>query len=99
MSTPNPTQLAKRYFEEASQAVEACKGTPRVLGLIASTDKPSMAYANATKQRFLDVGMEYTLEQVSRLDLEARILEANEDLSLIHISEPTRRRGISYAVF
>ena len=22
-----------------------------------------------------------------------------EDLSLIHISEPTRRRGISYAVF
>ena len=71
MSTPNPTQLAKRYFEEASQAVEACKGTPRVLGLIASTDKPSMAYANATKQRFLNVGMEYTLEQVSRLDLEA----------------------------
>ena len=62
MSTPNPTQLAKRYFEEASHAVEACKGTPRVLGLIASTDKPSMAYANATKQRFLDVGMEYTLE-------------------------------------
>lgn len=79
MSTPNPTQLAKRYFEEASQAVKACKGIPRVLGLIASTDKPSMAYANATKQRFLDVGMEYTLEQVSRLDLEARILEANED--------------------
>ena len=27
--------------------------------------------------------MEYTLEQVSRLDLEARILEANED-SRIH---------------
>jgi len=83
VSTSNPTQLAKRYFEEASHAVEACKGTPRVLGLIASTDKPSMAYANATKQRFLDVGMEYTLEQVGRLDLEARILEANED-SRIH---------------
>ena len=29
-----------------------------------------------------------------------QLIEApDEDLSLIHISEPTRRRGISYAVF
>ena len=32
-------------------------------------------------------------------ELEERFEDISEDLSLIHISEPTRRRGISYAVF
>ena len=82
MTAPDPQTLAERYFHEAATDVAQCPKRPRVLGLIASTDKPSLAYARATKQRFLDVGMDYELEHQSRLDLEARILEANTDPSV-----------------
>ncbi|MFZ9127468.1 MAG: hypothetical protein ACO20O_00175, partial [Pseudomonadales bacterium] len=70
MTAPDPQTLAERYFHEAATDVAECPKRPRVLGLIASTDKPSLAYARATKQRFLDVGMDYELEHQSRLDLE-----------------------------
>ena len=44
----------------------------------------------------LDFVEDYKVRIISKAETNAR---TGKDLSLIHISEPTRRRGISYAVF
>ncbi|MBO6597694.1 MAG: hypothetical protein JJ952_17785 [Pseudomonadales bacterium] len=50
-----------------------------VVGFIATEDKPSVAYANATKRVFHEAGFNYELRQVQRLQLEREIIAANED--------------------
>ena len=55
------------------------------------------------KLRRVDVGLDEVNELLNQAGLASvntmEILQGGWDLSLIHISEPTRRRGISYAVF
>lgn len=75
----NPNLLAARYVEETRSQVEALDSPISVVGLIASDDKPSIAYARATQQKFDDIGIRYDLRNVRRLDLESQILEINDD--------------------
>ena len=75
----NPNQLAARYIEETRAQIEALGQQISVVGLIATDDKPSLAYARATQQKFDDIGIQYDLRNVRRLDLEAQIIEINED--------------------
>ncbi len=75
----NPSLLANHYVAEAADQVTRFPKPPRVAGLIASDDQPSIAYATATKQKFTDIGIEYDLRKIARLDLEEQILELNAD--------------------
>ena len=75
----NPSLLAGRYIEETKAQLSAMQGNIHVVGLIASDDKPSIAYARATQQKFDDIGIPYDLRNVRRLELESHILEINED--------------------
>jgi methylenetetrahydrofolate dehydrogenase (NADP+)/methenyltetrahydrofolate cyclohydrolase len=51
----------------------------QVVGFIASDDRPSVSYANATRRVFTDAGFNYDLRHVKRLELEAEIIKANAD--------------------
>lgn len=75
----NPNLLASRYIEQTKTQLDAMQGKIQVVGLIAGDDKPSIAYARATQQKFDDIGIRYDLRNVPRLELESHILEINED--------------------
>ena len=82
MQSLDPKDLAKHYIEATRETFRPYPGSPKYLGLIASKDEPSLAYARATQQRFLETGMAYELKRVKRLDLEAAIEAANLDPSI-----------------
>jgi 5,10-methylene-tetrahydrofolate dehydrogenase/methenyl tetrahydrofolate cyclohydrolase len=82
MHTFNLSKLANKYFYEAGAIAKELPDAPNVLAFIASEDEPSLAYARATRQRFLQAGFKYELRTVNRLDLEPEILAANEDPSI-----------------
>ena len=75
----NPGRLARRYVDEVRTELTQIEDTLHVVGLIATDDEPSLAYARATKAKFDDVGMAYELRNVPRLELEANILALNAD--------------------
>ena len=79
MQIIDPGNIAEKYLEEFREAVSRLDQKVTVAGFIASDDKPSVAYANATRKLFNEVGFAYDLRQVKRLQLEAAIIEANED--------------------
>ena len=79
MHSFNLSKLANKYFVEAGAIAKELPTAPNVLAFIASEDEPSLAYARATRQRFLQAGFKYELRTVNRLDLEPEILAANED--------------------
>ena len=80
--TLNPSKIAADYVSAVQSTIAQLDTTLKVVGLIASQDKPSLAYARATKQKFDDVGIEYDLRNVERLDLESQILALNSDKSV-----------------
>lgn len=75
----DPAILAEKYVQQVQEEITSLGVSLKVLGLIASGDKPSLAYARATKQKFNDVGIDYDLRHVERLQLEKEIIAANED--------------------
>jgi len=75
----DPAMLAQKYVDAVREEITRDSLKIRVLGLIATKDKPSLAYARATKKKFDNVGIDYDLQHIERLDLEKAILEANED--------------------
>ncbi|MDA0978935.1 MAG: bifunctional methylenetetrahydrofolate dehydrogenase/methenyltetrahydrofolate cyclohydrolase [Proteobacteria bacterium] len=79
MHVVDPAAIASKYLEASRSAVEELGASPMVAGFIATSDPPSIAYANATRQQFSNAGFGYDLRQVKRLELEDAILEANED--------------------
>lgn len=79
MNIVDPTKIAKKYLQESKESVLALSATPNVLGLIASDDKPSLAYANTTRRVFNEAGFNYELRQIQRLSLESEIRQANDD--------------------
>ncbi len=79
MQTVDPAALATKHLQQSQAALSACKQQIRVVGFIASDDKPSIAYANATKKTFTAAGFDYELRHVARLELEDEILAANEE--------------------
>lgn len=79
MKVVDPAVLAEKYFAEAQTSVAEIGERLHVMGIIATDDKPSLAYARATKQAFDEVGFNYDLRHVQRLDLEEVIHGANDD--------------------
>lgn len=79
MHVVDPAAIASKYLEASRSAVEELGASPMVVGFIATSDPPSIAYANATRQQFSNAGFGYDLRQVKRLELEDAVLEANED--------------------
>ena len=79
MSEVNPSNISARYVEESKAAVRALGENIHIVGFIASDDKPSVAYANATRRTFEKAGFNYELRRVQRLALEDEIHRANDD--------------------
>ncbi len=79
METIDPAEIAEKYLQELKTSVSSLDQDLHVVGFIASEDKPSIAYANATKRVFNEAGFRYELRQVQRLSLEREIIIANED--------------------
>ena len=80
----NPAAVANRFNQAAREDVEHLRavGDIRVRGLIANNDRPSLEYAEATQRKFAEIGINYELTQVERLNLEHAIIEANEDTAI-----------------
>lgn len=79
MQTIDPADIAGKYLSKLQQTVSEIGERISVVGLIASDDKPSVAYANATKRTFTEAGFGYELRHIERLDLENEIIRANND--------------------
>jgi len=75
----DPGSVAEQYIEEIRKEIQTLSARIRVIGFIASDDLPSLTYARATKQKFEQVGIEYELKSLKRLELEDEILRANGD--------------------
>ena len=75
-------QVSNEFGRELKSAIEALESQIKVVGLIATSDKPSLAYANATRKKFKELGIEYDLRSVARLDLEQEIIRLNADNSI-----------------
>lgn len=75
----DPAKVAQKYLDEVRDELESLTETLRVVGFVASDDLPSITYANATQQKFTDVGIAYELRRIARLDLEDAIIEVNEN--------------------
>jgi methylenetetrahydrofolate dehydrogenase (NADP+)/methenyltetrahydrofolate cyclohydrolase len=82
MQVIDPGDIAKKYLDDFREAVSRLATEVTVVGFIASDDKPSVSYAKATRRLFNEVGFNYDLRQVKRLELEQAIIEANEDTSV-----------------
>ena len=79
MEKLDPAIFAQQFVNEAASTIKGLPQVPHVLGIIASKDKPSLAYARSTKAKFQEIGIDYDLIRVNRLDLENAIEEANKD--------------------
>ena len=75
----DPVVLAEKYVQEVRRDITQLGVKLSVVGLIASDDKPSLAYAKATKRKFDMVGISYDLRQLERLKVENAINAANQN--------------------
>jgi methylenetetrahydrofolate dehydrogenase (NAD+) len=75
----DPAQFAQAYVDEVRAEVAAIDLPIKVVGLIARNDEPSLAYARATRRKFEEIGIDYELRPIARLDLEGEIQRANDD--------------------
>jgi methylenetetrahydrofolate dehydrogenase (NADP+)/methenyltetrahydrofolate cyclohydrolase len=75
----DPAQVAEQYIREIKLEIDRLDARINVVGLIASDDKPSLAYARATQQKFDAIGIDYDLRHIKRLDLENEIVSLNAD--------------------
>ena len=75
----DPAKVAQKYLDEVRIELQSLTEQIRVVGFVASDDLPSVTYANATQQKFTDVGIVYELRRIARLDLEDAITQVNDD--------------------
>lgn len=79
---PDPAKIAEKYIEEVKNELSRLNVKLNVVGFVASDDIPSMSYARATRQKFDEIGINYDLRKIARLDLEEAILQVNDDPSI-----------------
>ena len=79
MGIIDPAQIAEKYRNELKKRIANFETPLKVKGFIATDDKPSLSYANATKKAFEEIGFQYELKKVPRLSLESAILFANAE--------------------
>ncbi|MBT3733495.1 MAG: hypothetical protein HOG25_02510, partial [Gammaproteobacteria bacterium] len=82
MTTRNYLEVSKEFTRALKLAIEALNATINVVGLIATNDKPSLAYARATQKKFNQLGINYDLRTIPRLELEEEITRLNADSSV-----------------
>ncbi len=78
----DPAMIAQKYADEVKSELRSLTETLKVVGFVASHDLPSLTYANATQQKFSDIGIDYELRRIQRLDLEEAILEVNNSANI-----------------
>ena len=86
MQIVDPAEIAKKYLLQLKGSVARLGKNMHVVGFIASDDQPSLSYANATRKVFTDVGFNYDLRRVKRLELEIEIIKANKDKEVEELS-------------
>ncbi|MDF1663067.1 MAG: bifunctional methylenetetrahydrofolate dehydrogenase/methenyltetrahydrofolate cyclohydrolase [Planctomycetota bacterium] len=78
-----PGEVAKRYRAEVRSGVEGLDRTLKLVGFLSdSSGTPSHTYADYTRRGCEDVGIDFELRTVPRLELEAAVREANVDPEL-----------------
>ncbi len=81
-SSLDPSAVAEHFIAQVVDEIQILAATINVTGLIATHDRPSLAYARATKNKFENAGINYELQNVPRLELEDIIRIANENSSV-----------------
>mmetsp|Transcript_8731 Transcript_8731/g.24075 ORF Transcript_8731/g.24075 Transcript_8731/m.24075 type:complete len:317 (+) Transcript_8731:65-1015(+) len=77
----NSTEVATVFDQEIKDAI--AKGSAvKIVGILANDDKEARMYANMTKKACERVGIQYELRETTRLDLEEKVIEANDDPSV-----------------
>src|SRR5665647_3946100 len=90
-STPILAKIAVSAAKTADKTAQACQEENTVMGLRCHNRLEAFDLHHCGRRRRLE-----QLDEVARRLLMRRL---RRNLSLIHISEPTRRTPISYAVF
>jgi len=72
-------KVSEEFNQELKLAIAEIGEKIQVVGLIATTDKPSLAYARATQNKFTELGINYDLRSIPRLELEQEIARLNEE--------------------
>jgi methylenetetrahydrofolate dehydrogenase (NADP+) / methenyltetrahydrofolate cyclohydrolase len=82
MAVLDPAEIAKTYRDEIRDEIRRL-GEPLVLaGFLAAEHGPSKTYADYTAKACSDVGVQFDLRQVARLEAEDAIAQANADASI-----------------
>lgn len=76
---PGPSAVARRYRAEVREGVAALPEQLRLVGFLSSVAEPSRVYAEYTESGCRDVGIDFELFELPRLELEDAIRAANED--------------------
>ncbi|NIQ96601.1 MAG: bifunctional methylenetetrahydrofolate dehydrogenase/methenyltetrahydrofolate cyclohydrolase [Desulfuromonadales bacterium] len=78
----SPSTVAERYRAEIKHEVRALGTHLKVVGFLSGDYGPSLTYAQYTRKACEDLGIDYELRTVPRLELEQAIQEANADDSV-----------------
>lgn len=78
----DPGEVAKNFREEIRHSIKELGKPLRLAGFLSTESSPSVTYANYTKIGCDDVGIEFTVHQENKMQLERRIDQANEDPSI-----------------
>jgi methylenetetrahydrofolate dehydrogenase (NADP+)/methenyltetrahydrofolate cyclohydrolase len=75
----DPADVAAAFRAELRAEVAALPEPLTLVGILADEHRPSRTYAEYTRKGCADVGVQFTLREVKRLDVEAAIRDANAD--------------------
>lgn len=75
----DPSQVAERFRQELRAEIARLPEALRLVGLLVADHGPSRTYAEYTQKGCADVGVEFDLQAVARLEVERAIRRANAD--------------------
>ncbi len=78
----DPAEVARSFREEIRAELRALPEPLVVVGLLAAEHGPSATYAEYTRRGCEDVGVQFDLHHVKRLDAEAAVVAANADANV-----------------
>src|ERR671927_319409 len=75
----DPSAVAAEFRAALEKEIAALPTPLRLLGLISGNHAPAHTYAEYTRRGCEEVGVQFELKHVARLEAEAAIAEANRD--------------------
>lgn len=78
----DPAKVAEKYRREVREEIRLLHRPPKVILFLTTDNADSTTYAQYTQHACDDVGIDYELRRVARLDLEEAIVTANQDDSI-----------------